>query len=89
MYYDLLLERNYKYDELYQMTLKELRNSLKQGNKGLSYVMYKQSILNGLAFVGKSKESPEEANPELYPPKKTYKMPDWVKERYYKQKGVV
>ena len=70
------------------MTLKELRNSLKQANKGLSYKMYKQSILNALAVHGHPKESPEEANPELYFDRKRYKMPDWMKERYYKQKGV-
>ena len=70
------------------MTLKELRNSLKQANKGLSYTIYKQSILNAMAVHGKAKENPEEANPELYVEKKRRKMSGWILERYYKQKGV-
>ena len=70
------------------MTLKELNAAVEGYNKGLSYRMFKQAYLVGLAFAGKFPKSPEEANKELYPPKKTYKMPAWLKERYYKQKGV-
>ena len=86
MYYDLLMERGYKYEELYNMTLKELKISLRNINKGLAYNLYKQSILTGLAFVGKLKE-PEKMMPELYPPKKTMIMPEWVKEKYIKKRG--
>ena len=51
--------------------------------------MYKQAYMTGLAFGGKKfPKSAEEAFPELYPPKKRYKMPEWRKKRYYKQKGV-
>ena len=88
IYYDVLLARGYKYDELYDMTLKELKNALEQYNKGLAYQMFKQAYLTGLAFCGKFPKSPEDACKELYPPKKTYKMPDWLKKRYMKQKGV-
>lgn len=70
------------------MTLKELRSSLKSANKGLSYSMYKQAILINQAIAGKLPQRHEEANPELFPKKKSYVMPEWVKERYYKQKGV-
>jgi hypothetical protein len=71
------------------MTLKELKNTLENANKGLSYTIYKQALLIGRALTDKKfPDSPEEANPELYPPKKRYKMPDWIKKRYYKQKGV-
>lgn len=70
------------------MTLKELRKSLDNANKGLSYKMYKQAYLNGRAFAGKFPESPEQANEELYLFRKKYKMSKWVAERYYKQKGV-
>lgn len=70
------------------MTIKELKNALKEHNKGLAYEMYKGALLNAQAVFGKIKEKPEEALPELYPPKKTYKMPEWLKERYYKQEGV-
>lgn len=82
------MERGYKIDELYNMTVKELRNSLKSANKGLSYKMYKQAILINQAVIGKLPDRHEKANPELFPKKKSYIMPDWVKERFYKQKGV-
>lgn len=82
------MERGYKLEELYNMTILELRKSLNAHNKGLSYKMYKQAYLIGLAFNGKFPESPEKANKELYPPKKSYNMPDWLRRRYLKQKGV-
>lgn len=84
MLYDVLLERGYKYSELYDMTLKEIRNTIKCVNKGLAYQMYKQSILTSLAVWGKLPDI-EKACAELYPPKKTYIMPEWLKERYKKQ----
>lgn len=68
------------------MTLKELRNSLEQVNKGLAYYMFKDKVLLNQALVGKLKGTPEEALPELYPPKKTYQMPEWIRKRYEKQK---
>lgn len=71
------------------MTVKELRQTLQQRNKGLAYEMYKQAGLVAMAVFGKIPDTPEKASPELYPPKKTYKMSDWMKERYYKQEGVI
>lgn len=70
------------------MTIKELRKSVENVNKGLSYKMFKQAYLIGLAFGGKFPKTPEEANPELSSPRKRYKMPNWMKARYYRQKGV-
>lgn len=84
----MLLQRGYKYSELYEMTLYELKNSLEEVNKGLAYTMWKQAVLTISMLGKKAPENPEKASPELYPPKKTYKMPDWMKEKYYKQKGV-
>lgn len=69
------------------MTVKELKNSLEQYNRGLAYRMFRDKILLNQALTGKLKRTPEEALPELYPPRKTYKMPAWLKERYRKQKG--
>lgn len=80
-----MLQRGYKYNELYDMTLKELHNAYNNVNKGLSYFLFKDKVLMSQALAGKMKRTPEEANPELYPPKKTYKMPEWLKERYSKQ----
>lgn len=68
------------------MTLKELSMTLKSANKGLSYTMYKQSVLIIQALNGKLPRTHEEANKELFPKKKSYAMPDWLKERYKKQK---
>lgn len=68
------------------MTLKELRNSIEQVNKGLAYKLFKDKVLMNQALVGKMKRTPEDACPELYPPKKTYRMPEWLLKRYEKQK---
>ena len=70
------------------MTLYELKNALKEVNAGLAYTMWKQAMLTISMLSEKRPETPEKASPELYPPKKTYKMPDWVKKKYLKQKGV-
>ena len=84
----MLLQRGYKYTDLYDMTLYELKNSLKETNKGLAYTMWKQAVLTISMLGKKAPDSPEKGSPELYPPKKTYKMPKWMMEKYYKQKGV-
>ena len=51
--------------------------------KGLAYTMWKQASLIAVATMNGKKypETPEKASPELYPPKQTYKMPAWLKER--------
>lgn len=50
--------------------------------QGLAYKMWKEAALVAMATLGKKyPETPEKASPELYPPKKTYKMPEWLKER--------
>ena len=67
------------------MTLYELKETLINRRKGLAYKMWKQAILIGQLFEKKYPENPETACPELYPPKKSYKMPDWLKEKYYKR----
>lgn len=47
--------------------------------------MWKQAILIGRLFNDDFPKSPEEASPELYPPKKAYKMPKWMIAKYYKR----
>ena len=84
----MLLQRGYKYIDLYDMTLYELKNSLKQANKGLAYTMWKQAVLTISMLGKKAPENPEKGCPELYPPKKTYKMSEWMIKKYYKKKGV-
>ncbi len=68
---------------MYDMTLKELSDTLEYRKKGLGYELWKQA---GLIMLGigdllkdkKSKEifpkSPQEACPELYPPRPSLKI---------------
>lgn len=86
--YDLLLQTGLKYEELYDMTLWELKNTLEQRMKGVSYFLWKTSGLNKYVLAKSYPKSPQEANPELYPFKKVYAMPEVLKEEYLKQKGV-
>lgn len=69
------------------MTVKELLNTLEQRKKGLAYRIWREANLIGLAFNDSSKypSSPEEAMPELFPPKVSIKMPDFLKEKYMKR----
>ena len=69
------------------MTLKELTNAVEQENKGLAYKMFRDKITMSKALVGKMKKTPQEEFPELFPPKKTYKMPNWLRRRYEKKGG--
>lgn len=58
------------------MTVTELINTLDSRRRGLAYRLWKQAYLIGVAFGGKKFPSdPEKASPELYPKKKTIKMP--------------
>ena len=69
------------------MTLYELRSSVEQANKGKAYELYKQAVLVGQVIVGKLPEF-DKACKEFLPEKKSYKMPEWIQERYNKQRGV-
>lgn len=62
------------------MTMYELLNTLEQRRKGLAYQVWKQAVLNCFVLSPKNiPKSPESACPELYPPKKKYKMYDFLK----------
>ena len=64
------------------MTLYELKSALREVNVGLAYTMWKQAILTISMMSKKPPKNPEAGSPELYPPKKTYKMPEWVAKKY-------
>lgn len=49
--------------------------------------MWKQGNLSQL--MKEYPANPDEANPELAKPKKKYAMPDFLKEKWAKQKGLV
>lgn len=67
------------------MTVFELKNTLEQRKKGLSYRLWKQGNLCQL--LDKYPENPDVASPELAKPKPTMKMPDWMKEKYLIKRG--
>ena len=61
------------------MDVMELLNTLRQRKKGLAYELWKQAYLNQYVVATGFPESPEKASPELYPPPKTYKMFNFLK----------
>ena len=72
---------------MYDMTPYELRKTLEQRKEGLSYRLWKQGNL--CQMMKKYPETPDEANPELAKPKKTYKMPEFLKKKWAKQQGLI
>lgn len=75
------------YKDLYDMTLTELIKTLENKNKGLGYELWKQASIIAGFFSKKIPESPEEASPELFPPKKTYRLPPELVEKYFVKRG--
>lgn len=69
------------------MTLSELIETLENRRKGLGYKMWKQAHLNALAQSSKFPTTPEDATPELYPPKKSIPMPSFLKDKWLKKGG--
>lgn len=52
---------------------------------GLAEHLFKEAVIIGRLFNKNFPQSSEEAFPELYPPKKTYEVSGWIKERYARQ----
>lgn len=69
------------------MTPFELKKTLEQRKEGLSYKLWKQGNLSQM--MEKYPETPEEASPELSKPKKKIAMPDFLKEKWARQKGYI
>lgn len=67
--------------DLYDMTLKELIEMVEYRQTGLAYTLWKQAEITARMFSKEPYETPETASPELYPPKKTYKMPEFLKDK--------
>lgn len=77
------MQYGYQYKDLYEMTLKELTNTLKQRNEMTAYTMWKQSYLIclGIGDILSDKKSlfpttPQEACPEMFPHKAKIKKPN-------------
>lgn len=61
------------------MTFKELIDTLMARRKGLAYRMWKEAHLIAWATMGKKyPQTPQDASPELYPPKPRIKMPEML-----------
>ena len=58
---------------------------LENKRKGLAEHLFKEAVIIGKLFNKDFPQTSEEAFPELYPPKKTYEVSSWIKERYYNQ----
>lgn len=70
------------------MTLKELVKTLEARRKGLAYRMWKgANLISASCFSKNYPESPENACPELYPPKTSIKMPDFLINKWLKRGG--
>jgi hypothetical protein len=76
---------------MYDMTLKELSETLERRKKGLAYKLWKQAelITMGVADLLKDKKSkdifpktPQEACPELYPPRPSLKIKTKLNKKY-------
>lgn len=76
---------------MYDMTLKELSETLERRKKGLAYKLWKQAVLitMGVSDLLKDKKSkssfpnsPQEACPELYPPKPSLKLNVKLNKKY-------
>lgn len=76
---------------MYDMTLRELSDTLEYLKKGLAYKLWKQAdlITMGIADLLKDKKSkaifpktPQEACPELYPPRPSLKIKTPLNKKY-------
>jgi hypothetical protein len=76
---------------MYDMTLRELSDTLEYLKKGLAYKLWKQAdlITMGVADLLKDKKSkaifpktPQEACPELYPPRPSLKIKTPLNKKY-------
>lgn len=75
-------------NEMYDMTLKELDDVIVHKRQGLAYSLWKQGAIIARMVSKEPYTNPEEASPELYPPKKTYSGYDFLKDKS-KRKGEV
>lgn len=69
------------------MTPYELKKTLEQRKAGLSYKLWKQGNLSQM--MTKYPDTPDDANPELAKPKPGIEMPDFLKEKWAKQQGLL
>lgn len=78
------LQLDLQYKDMYDLDLEELQTTIIERRKGLAYKIWRLATFIRSPFVKEFPESPEKAMPELYPPKPTIKMEQWMLDKYYK-----
>jgi hypothetical protein len=88
-FYEYLERLGFLPTQLYPLDIFELTDLLTNRKQGLAYELWKSFVLNRyiLAEFKDIPKTPEEACPELYPPKKKYKMPDFLKEKWQRREA--
>lgn len=91
MLYENGLRFNLSYFEMYEMTLKELEETIIKRKEGLGYFIWRLASLTRSPYISNFPETPEEACPELFDKKDepTIEMPDFLKNKTYKFEGGV
>ena len=73
------------------MDLNELESTLINRRKGIANECYMIGMLSRTALAKELPDTPEKAFPTMFPPKKKYVMPDFLKEKAmktFKERGV-
>lgn len=75
------------------MTIYELDKTLKYRREGLGYALWNIGMVNARAISAcfskaTYPKTPQDMFSELYEQPKGIEMPDFLREKYYKQKGV-
>lgn len=81
------MELGLKYNEMYDLDFQELQDTIVYMRKGLAKNIWRLASLTRHPYIKNFPESPEEAFPDLFPPKPTIKMPDFLKEKWLKRGG--
>ena len=83
--YNMLEELGYLLKDLYEMDLNELESTLINRRKGIANECFMIGMLSRTTLAKDLPKTPEEMYPYMYPPKKKYVMPDFLREKYLEQ----
>ena len=83
-FYEKLQELGYLKKDLYEMDMNELESTLVNRRKGVANECFMVGMLARTALAKEMPDTPEKAFPYMFPPKKKYVMPDFLKDRAIK-----
>ena len=75
------MELGYLITDLYNLDLIELENTLINRRKGIANECFMVGMLSRTALAKDLPKTPEEMYPYMFPPKKKYVMPEFLKEK--------